>query len=355
MDQALLNKAKTLYTLENGVSKISNGSKGAAILNNSLALNNAVSGDFGFQIDIDTLTQIRQQVVEQKFYTVREGLSAYVPMELGRGWSENLLTYRTFSPSDDFEAGLMDTGRNQRFAQAETAIDSVSIVVKTWAYELNYGIMEIQKAQASNPGNWSVIEGLERSRKRLWDLGMQKTAFLGHSSDTDVKGLLNQSGVTINTTVIDKFIKDMSDSEFQAFIANVMGAYSANSVSREAPDTFVIPLKDFLGLGSATSSGFPIGTKLEYLTNMFKQVSGNPDAKILPVAYAEKEENDKVKNIYTMYGRNVDNLVMNIPVDYTSTLADTYNGAQFQSVAYGQYTGVQVLRPREIIYFEHAI
>ena len=44
---------------------------------------------------------------------------------------------------------------------------------------------------------------------------------------------------------------------------------------------------------------------------------------------------------------------VNIPVDYTSTLANSINGFNWQNAAYGQFTGVKVYRPKEVLYFDY--
>jgi hypothetical protein len=44
---------------------------------------------------------------------------------------------------------------------------------------------------------------------------------------------------------------------------------------------------------------------------------------------------------------------MNIPVDYTVTQANSVNNFQFQDVAYGQYTGLTVLRNLELLLFTY--
>ena len=67
-------------------------------------------------------------------------------------------------------------------------------------------------------------------------------------------------------------------------------------------------------------------------------------------AYASKAVNG-VKNIYALYNKSEDALRMNIPVDYTNTMANSTNGFQFENTAYGQFTGVTVIRPKEMIYF----
>ena len=200
-----------------------------------------------------------------------------------------------------------------------------------------------------------MVEESERARKKNWDLGIQKIAFLGHSSDTDILGLLNQSVVTSDITTITKAFANMSESEFQTAIKNLLKVYFSNSNSTAMPDTFVLAMSDWLGLGQTAASATYAGigkTRREYLEDEFKKITQNPNAKIVPVAYCDKANNSLAKNRYALYNKNQDVLEMNIPVSYTSTIAGSYNNFQFQSVAYGQYTGVKVYRPKEILYFD---
>jgi hypothetical protein len=44
---------------------------------------------------------------------------------------------------------------------------------------------------------------------------------------------------------------------------------------------------------------------------------------------------------------------MDIPVDYTNTLANSLDNFNFQNVGYGQFTGVQTYRPLELLYFSY--
>lgn len=44
---------------------------------------------------------------------------------------------------------------------------------------------------------------------------------------------------------------------------------------------------------------------------------------------------------------------MDIPVDLTITQPNTVNNFQFQDAGYGQYTGVGVMRPLEVLYFDY--
>ena len=93
-----------------------------------------------------------------------------------------------------------------------------------------------------------------------------------------------------------------------------------------------------------------VARRLERLEESMRQLTRNPDFKVLPSAYASKAVNG-TKNVYALYNKSEDTLRMNIPVDYTNTMANTTNGFQFENVAYGQFTGITLIRPKEMIYF----
>lgn len=335
------------------VSSVSNASPNGKPLMNAMGkmpLNNAADSSLGFQIDIDTLTEIRQKIIEQKFYEV--AVADFMPVVVGFGaWSEQLLTYRAYQTSDDFESGIVDTATNSRLSEVNIGIDSVQTKVIDWAKMLGYSLMDVQKAQKS--GNWSLIEQLEKSRKKNWDLGIQKVGFLGHSVDTNVTGLLNNAGVTNNTSLITEALKDMTDAEFQTFITGLLQAYFSNSDSTAFPDTFAIPMSDWLGLGKATSATYPVVNRRQYLINEFREATKNPNAQVVPLAYGDSGNNGLGVQRYVLYKNDADVLDMNIPVDYTSTVIGSINNFQFQNVAYGQFTGVQMYRPKEVLYFSY--
>lgn len=321
-------------------------------LTQSNALLNSTNSDFAYKRTIDTLTQIRAEVIEQKYYEINP--SEFVPVKVGFGaWSNQLLTYASTLFGDDFEAGDIDTGGKSRISEGNFGINAIYTKVKSWAKEYQYNLVDINQAMVS--GNWSLVQVIEGARKKNWDLGIQKVAALGHSSDSNIKGLLNLAGVSSDTTTITKSFTSMSESEFQTAIGNIFKAYFANSNNTVLPDTFAIAQSDILGLETSASSATFAGvgkTKLEYLEQSFKRASGKPNAKIVPLVYCDKTKNNLLLNRYALYNRNSEVMEMNIPVMYTSTIAGSYNNFQFQSVAYGQYTGVQVYRPKEVLYFD---
>ena len=312
----------------------------------------------GYEIDITTLTTIMKRVVEQKFFEIAP--ADYMPIRVGEGaWSSQLLTYRSFALGDDFETGNINTGvSNSKLAEVDAGVDSVTVKVINWAKTIGWTLFDIQ--QALKAGNWDLVASKERSRKKNWDLGIQKIAFLGSYSDSAVDGLLTQSDVNSNTTLITEYIKGMTAAEFNTFVQGVFQAYRSNCAQTARPTHFIIPEADYNGLVSFPDATYPLKTKLELLTEAFKTITGNPNFKILPCSYGDQAINagSQVatlgKNRYVLLNYDEDSVRMDIPVDYTNTLANSVNSFQFNNVGYGQYTGVKAYRPLEMLYFDWA-
>lgn len=309
----------------------------------------------GFEIDITTLTAISKRVVEQKFFTVPP--ADYLPLRVGDGaWASEILTYRDFAIGADFETGIINTAANDsRLAETDAGVDSVRNPILNWAKQVSWALFDLKLAARS--GNWDLVTAKERSRKKNWDLGIQRIAFLGSSgTPTTCMGLLTQSTVTANTALITKPISTMTAAEFATFVQGIIQAYRLNSNYTAFPTHFIIPESDYNGLTTPVASGFPVISMLEYLTNVFRTATMNPNFKILPLAYANKAINVDVsglnKNRYTLLNYDEDSLRMDIPVDYSNTLQNTINGFQFQNVGYGQFTGVLAYRPLEMLYFD---
>lgn len=306
----------------------------------------------GYDVDITTLTGIRTRISEQKFYTVK--VSDFMPVILGENtmmdeqkvFLEDLL-------GEDFESGIIDaTGNAPKKSQADSQLRDKTFYRHFWSRERQHNILQLQ--QASKLNNWSLIESKEKSMKKAWDLGIQKVAFMGLESDTRVKGLLNQTDVNSNTTVITKAIKSMNATEFATFLGGAVPAYFTNSGSTAYPDTFVLPTDDFLGLGSAIDEGYGNKSRLTRMKEAFAETTLNPDFKIMPVAYASKAQSGLSVDRYVLYRRNdADSLYMDIPLDYTTTAMDTLDGFNYNAVAYGQFSGCNVIRPQEVLYFDY--
>lgn len=329
----------------------------------ALALQNQfdreLKNSLGYDISITTLTAISKSIVEQKFFEIAP--ADYMPVRVGENaWSDQILTYLSYDIAADFESGNINTGASQsRLAEADAGVSPVFNPIIDWAKQITWSFVDLRKAAKS--GNWDLIAEKERARKKNWDLGIQRVAFFGSKTNTNVMGLLTQSGVTANTSLIPAYISNMNATQFAAFVQAIIGDYRSNCNFTAWPTHFIIPELDYNGLAQlvpGTAGTYPI-PMLTYLLDMFKLITRNPNFKIMPCAYADEVNNSGVtglnKNRYTLLNYNEDSLRMDIPVDYTNTLQNTINGFQFQNVGYGEYTGTLAYRPLEMMYFDYTV
>lgn len=319
-----------------------------------------IRNSLGAEFVITTLTTIAKRTSEQKFFEVFP--ADYVPVVVGEGaWSSNITTYRSFSIADDFETGIINTASNSaRLAVADAGVDAVNVKIYNWAKEIGWTIPELEMAAKAN--SWSLIEAKEKSRKKNWDLGIQRICFLGargqNGTGGNTLGLLNQPGITTDTTTITKAIKNMTPDELKTFQGNIIETYRNNNNRTAWPTHFVIPESDYTGLANQASSQFPVKSVLEILLEAFRTMTMNPDFKILPLAYSDAAYHADVssiasKQVYCLYRYDEESIKLTLPVDYTNTLAQTINNFQYQNAAYGQFSGLLTLRPLEMMYYTY--
>jgi hypothetical protein len=308
----------------------------------------------GAEIDITTLTTIMKKVSEQKFFEIAP--ADFLPVRVGEGaWSSNLVTYRSYQTGGDFSEGVVNqSGNNGRLATAGAAVDAIPVVVKNWAKQISWTIMELN--QAAKAGNWDLVTSLEESRKTNWDLGIQSVAFLGMAGDANVEGLLNMTGVNNNTSDITKSLKSMTAAELSTFMQVILDKYRTNCNRSAWPTHFIIPESDYLGLATPSNSDYPLKSKLEIIQDTLRIMTKNPNFQVLPLAYGDAAYNTGAginKQRYVLLNYDEKSLRMDIPVQYTSTLANSIDNFAFQNVGYGQFTGAKAYRPLETLYFSY--
>lgn len=307
---------------------------------------------------VTTLTDITNKVIRQKFYQIN--ISDFVDVEVGRAaFMQEILHNAIVDVSGAFETGVINTGAEARMDYSDVAIAPKKFPILNWAKKSLYSLFDVQ--QCFRAMSFDLIEEMARSRKRNWDLGIQEVVVTGSRIDSRVTGLANNAEVTVDTTTLTNNISSLTDSQFQAFVGAVIDAYFANSNNTVMPNRFYIPSHDYNGLATATSTSYPLNNRLEYLTNAFKSIVsgyGVNDFKILPLAYLNKAKFNELtgtnKNRYVLLNKSSDVLYAPIPVDFTMTQYGTADNFNFYNTAYGQYAGVVVLRPKEILYLDHA-
>ena len=324
-------------------------------------VNERFQNQLAYEVPITTLTTIMKKISEQKFYDIPP--ADYFPVVVGQGtWSSNLTTYRTFEIADDFETGILNTGSpNNRQASADAGVDALNIKVYNWAKSIGWSIFDLELA--AKAGNWDLVAAKEKARKRNWDLGIQRVAFLGSRGSNGVGGqslgLLTQPSVTINTSVLTAPISTLSTASLKTFTAQVIEAYRNNCNRTAFPTHFIIPESDYNGLASQASPDFPIKSTLQLLEETFQVITRNKNFKILPLAYGDGPYHADVtqivnKQVYILLNYDEESVNMQVPLDYTNTLANSLDNFSFQNSGYGQYSGCLSLRPLEMLYFQFA-
>ena len=334
-------------------------SKEKAIANYWQRVMNARFGNsLGYEVSITTLTTIVKKISEQKFFEVSP--ADYMPIKVGEGtWSSNLTTYRSFMAADEFESGIVNTGANNgRLSTSDAAVDALNIKVNNWAKGIGWNIFDLELAAKS--GNWDLVAEKERARKTSWDLGIQRVAFLGargqNGSGGSCLGLFNQAGITFNTTLVTGMISAMTYTQLASFQQAVIQAYRANCNYTAFPTHFIIPEADYNGLVAQSSPQFPLKSTLQLLEEGFQVITRNKQFKILPCAYASAANAGgglpslAATGLYTLLKYDEASVRMDIPLDYTNTLANSLDNFQFQNAGYGQFTGVLAYRPAEMLY-----
>ncbi len=309
----------------------------------------------GYELNITTLTTVLKKITEQKFFELPP--ADFIPMPTGEGaWSSNLTAYRSFATGDDFSKGIMGLAGDQaRMSMAGAAIDSINTKIYNWAKGITWSIFQLEEAAKS--GNWDLVTGLEESRKKNWDLGIQKIAFLGMQGDANVLGLLNQPSATVDTATLTAPISSLSTAQLKNFVASMINVYRANCNRSAWPTHFAIPESDYLGLVGQASADFPIKSTLELLQQAFnaalKDKIGGKEFQIKACAYGDEAYSGQIYRQYALYNYDEKSIRMNVPVPYTNTLANSLDNFNFQNVGYGQFTGVTVMRPDELYYFQY--
>lgn len=317
------------------------------------SLRGKIRNSLGAEQAITTLTYISKDISVQSFYEIYP--ADYYPMKVGEGaFDTNTLVFRSFETGGTFEQGYVNTGvQSSRNAMVDVAVDALSIKHMNWEYGLKWNVWDLKFAAKS--GNWDIVTEKEIARKRMWDLGLQRIAFLGAQGQNGVGGnclgLFNQPGITTNTSLIKKPISSMDVDELQTLAQGLIQSYQANCNYTKMPSRFIVPQSDWNGMAAFNSPQFPILTIKGLLEKMFQDITLNPNFKILPNAYAGTTLSGFGYQQYTLLNYDPYSLFMSIPLMYTSTLANSLDNMNFQSVAYGQHTGCLVLKPLELMYY----
>ena len=318
--------SSSFFTKENGMLKL-----------NSLGVQQVTS----------TLYQISPRISEQKFFEIAP--ADYMPLVTGVcAFMTQIGHWQTFLKSGGFEEGVQQNAANQtQLERIDATYNLIPQSIYTWAKKTEYSVIELEQSLRANT-MFSLIEARERARVKEWQLGIQKTAFLGIQG---AAGLLNSTAPYIDVSNLPKRLFSMTAAELNTFVGVMYGLYRTNCNYTAKPAIFIIPETDYNGLCTFPDATYPLKTRFEVLEYAFKSLSGNPGFKILPNAYCDKANNGTSTNIYMLHSNDPTSLIMNIPLAYTATAAGTVDGFTWTSASYGQFTTPLFLRPLESYIF----
>lgn len=324
---------------------------------NQFRVNNAVAfanpNNLGIEQNLTTLTQLLANVQRQKFYTLNgQALTDFIPIEMGTGaYARQMTQFAVAQVGDSFETGIVQGGNGiNKDANVDIVVDTISIRNNFWRMKYQ-ATNEIVRMAQVNQETFSYIEELERARLKTAQLGLQKVAFLG-TDDGGSEGLLNLSGITVNTTLIPASFANMSTAQLTNFATTTMSTYFALTNSTVFPNTLIIPTSDLAGLATYISSTYPVGeTRKEFLERAFKAAGAPADFKILHTVYNQTAGSTGGAR-YVLYNRDADTLSMYIPKPYTPYPLYPVGSLDMISDAEMQFTGVWAKRPQEILYMD---
>lgn len=332
--------------VEKEVSELFNEADMNSINHTQELFNAAGYGD----IDVTLLTIIEREISQQKFYKIDP--EKFIPIDHTQGGFANYITVlRNFITAegdiDGWTRGVDND--NARRGQDGVKLESVALKIHNLAKMVSYSMFEIREAQQT--GRWSIVTEKERARKIDYDLSVQRSLLLG---DANHQGLLNQTSVTTNTTLLTKKISSMTASEFKAFLASWLSTFYTATERTALPDTLAIAPSDYLGLGVAVDEQYPVFTTMKKrLEDVFKEMTGNPNAEIVPLAYCEPEFNSNYYK-YVLYRKDFDTIRAYQPFDYNVVQGATVDGMNYQNTAWARLSDVFVNRPREMLYLSFA-
>ncbi len=299
---------------------------------------------------VDTLTTILDSVVNAKYYTTPFPLTDYVKMDVGRGaYGTSIFQFAAAYTGSTFEQSIINpasTGIHNN-AVSDIRIDGLSIKNNFFRNDYSISNEELRMAAAGRV-SFDIIEEKEKARKTMWDLGIQKSHFLGVG---DNQGLLNLSGVTVNTSLLPTAVNLLSVDEIKAFAGTALATYYAQTKGTYLPNRWLMPSAAFMALGVPYGDTFGFPTLRKVLEDAFKQAGAPDDFKIVHTIYA----NDAAASGYgrhVLYNNNEENIVRYIPKPYTPHPLFPQGSLDMISQAEGQFTGVQVKKPETVLYMD---
>ncbi len=316
----------------------------------------------GFKFAMQSTTLILADVIRQRFF--EQAVADFAAVLVGRGANLDYIQQpMTFESGGPFHEGDTTMGTKQQIPTVDVAMSPFSYPLKGWVKGYTYSVDEVARALETN--RWDLIKARLATLEKNWQLGIQQVGFVGNPNDlANYPGLLSNENVLVNQSLIAQPLSTMTSTQLDAFVAQIIGLYRANVNEANSnggfPTTLVVPMSDWTGLGvNVAINGSSIAqTRLEYLTKAFQMICGKK-FKILATPYANAIRNagfwaPNGTNRYVLYNDDPETIHMDIPVQLQILAPATGNNYQWNGVGKGQYSGMNIFRVPEVMYFDDA-
>jgi hypothetical protein len=293
--------------------------------------------ELGARQIIDTLTQIDNDIVKDKFYTI-DNIPDYVDTELGVKPYVDIIKQsetkgKNFFTDEDLTTNIQEAFDSQRIAARK---------------DVEVGLYELETIRHTQ--NYDLVTEKLSARKKNYDLDLQKITFLGNGAE--IKGLFTLDNINVDTTIITTPLGQMTPDEIRTIAASLYNAFRTNSNFTSKPNRFLLPTSDFLDCCAGNDASFALAvgkTRLDYLQECFIKATENTDFKILKIAYPDFTQ--QFQGQYLLYNKDPKVLVNDLPIEFKVVQISDYNNLTWRSESYSQVGGIRLKRPKEFMKF----
>ncbi|MDR3079273.1 MAG: DUF2184 domain-containing protein [Rickettsiales bacterium] len=275
----------------------------------------------GYLQVLTTLTGLDQKYSEQQYYKV--DLTQYIDFEIGEEpFRESLLKSRELKTK-----------------------------------KISYGFVDLEKLRVTQ--NFDLVEARLESRKKSWDLMIRDRVFLGSRRNPRIRGLLNLEGIAVDTSTLTAELSALAPADVQGVVVKMVALARRINNGTATPNTLIIPEDDYIRCSQSNEQSnepnFQLKTRLGYLQECFELATvglGRAGGfRILPNAFADSDIGGPNKGKYLLYSRDMDTMVFDIPIPFTTKSFVTSDQMNWESVALGQVGAVRLFRPAEVVQF----
>ncbi|ODS43200.1 hypothetical protein BGK37_12400 [Pasteurella multocida] len=246
----------------------------------------------------------------------------------------------------DLDSGLISMNTSV-FEQVGVTFNHKKVPLVTWMKLVEWHDFELKKAAKL---------GVQVNTEKLYALNhahqtLQKVAFLGHSRDTRLKGLLNSDEIEIYTPKTKGAVSAMDYAKAVAFFEEIFLRAVEKTHRIAVPNSFAIDSADkaHLALLERPNSD---KSALEWLEEKLKGAAGK-DIKIeaLPSNFAKLAKASKTRAL--IYTNDKNYVEMNVPKSPTVIGAGKKDLVTYQSGLTMVFGGVNFKEPQAALYVDY--